>query len=256
MPVFTDGRLRPRLDAVADGPAGGGPRARLPGRDRRGPARPDRARRATTATTAARSASPAARPRPTMPTPAATALREANEEVGLDARRRGRPGRRPARRGLHPGQRLPDHAGPRRRRAARRRSSANPAEVARILTPPVARVPAGRPDRDRRADDRRLAAPLRRLPDRRASTSGARRPGSSASSGAVLGARRRLVRLAARRVAERLRAGRPREVALAALTTGASPRPERDATRRPRGAADRSASSGPASSTTNARMWP
>ena len=58
----------------------------------------------------------------------------------------------------------------------------NPAEVARILTPPVDAFLPDAADRDRRADDRRLAAPLRRLPDRRASTSGARPPGSSASS--------------------------------------------------------------------------
>ena len=70
---------------------------------------------------------------------AATALREAAEEVGLDADAAGRPGRRAARPVLDPGQRLRGDPGRRRRRPAGRPWSPSPAEVARIVEPPVAR---------------------------------------------------------------------------------------------------------------------
>ena len=53
--------------------------------------------------------------------------------------------------------------------AARRpRLAPSPAEVARILQPSVAALPARRSVRDRRADGRRLADPLRRVSGRRA----------------------------------------------------------------------------------------
>ena len=54
--------------------------------------------------------------------------------------------------------------------------SASPDEVAAIVEAPLVGVPARRPDRDRRAGSRRVADPLRRLPDRRAPRLGRDRP--------------------------------------------------------------------------------
>ncbi len=105
----------------------------------------------------------------------ATALREAAEEIALDAVAAGLARRRPARPVLDPGQRLRGHAGP-RRRAPPAGPRASPAEVARIVEPPVDRFLPGRPGRDRRADDPRLAAPLRRVRRRRALGVGRDRP--------------------------------------------------------------------------------
>ena len=133
MPVFTDGRLRPRLDADRDRPAGRGPRPRLPGRRRRRPARPDRARQLRRPPQR-RGQLPGRQGRGRVtPIAAATALREAARGDRRSTRTPPASGSSAARRRFYPGQRLPDHAGRRRRRrppTARRRI---PAEVARIL---------------------------------------------------------------------------------------------------------------------------
>ena len=105
----------------------------------------------------------------------ATALREANEEVGLD----------PVAAGVRVLGRLDEVFIPLSDfritpivAVAERTPvlAANPAEVARILTAPVTAVPAGRGPRDRRADRQRLAAPLQRLPHRRLPCLGRDRP--------------------------------------------------------------------------------
>ncbi len=75
----------------------------------------------------------------------ATALREAREEVGLDVDDAGVRVVGRARRGLHPGERLPDHADRGGRRSGARSSAANLDEVARILTPPVSAFLPGAP---------------------------------------------------------------------------------------------------------------
>ena len=108
----------------------------------------------------------------------ATALREADEEIGLDLRaadvrvvgRLDEPS--------HPGQRA--SASPRwsRSPAIGRRSSGRPAEVARIVEAPTGRgVPAGRPDRRARPRTvRALAAPRRGRAGRRPAGVGGHRP--------------------------------------------------------------------------------
>ena len=70
---------------------------------------------------------------------AATALREAAEEIALDADAAGRPDRRPARPVLDPGQRLRGHARSWPSPRAGPTLTASPAEVARIVEPPMAR---------------------------------------------------------------------------------------------------------------------
>ena len=128
---------------------------------------------------------PAARPSRGDADIAATALREAAEEVGLDAEAAGVRVVGLLERFWIPVSDFdvtPVVAVADRRPGARRLSGRGRPDRRAAGRP----VPARGPDRDRRADDPRLAAPLRRLPrSSGAGPSGARPPGSSASSGAL-----------------------------------------------------------------------
>ena len=139
-----------------------------------------------TAITAARSASRAARPSRMMPTSRRPRCARRPRRSALDPAAAGRPRRRRARAVLDPGQRLRGHAGRRARRAA-----ARPGRLTRPRSPGSSsrrsRVPAGRADRDRRADDPRLAAPLRRLRGRRPVGLGRDRADPEPARGALLG---------------------------------------------------------------------
>ena len=163
-------------------PAGGGPRPALPRRRWRGSTRPHRAgdlRRPPQrgGELPRRQGRSRRRRRPGDRTPGSG--RGGRSRCG---RRRG-PGRRRARAGVDPGQRLQDrrrswrspHGGP--------TLTADPAEVARILEPPVARLPAGAP-RSRSSSGRSATGrSATAATGSTACTSGARRPASSASWG-------------------------------------------------------------------------
>ena len=170
-----------------------------------------------------------------------------------------------ARRGLDPGQRLPDHAGRRGRGAppdaAPRSRPRSPGSSSRR----VGGVPARRPDRDRRADDPRLAAALRRLPGRRAPRLGRDRPDPRPAR-RVLGREARPAGRATARIGSaRLvaRRGSPASGRAAGSAGPAEARPRRRARAR-RPSARRAAPSmtaairdrpAPANSTTIARIW-
>ena len=167
MPVFTDGRLRPRLTPTATARPAAVLVLVFPMPRRRGPARPDRAVQLRRPPQRRGQLSRVARPSRGRRRRGATALREAAEEIGLDA---GRPPASGSSAGsTRSASRSATSGSPRSSAVAAREPvlHAAPAEVARILTPPVDAFLPGRPDRDGRADDRRLADPLRRLPDRR-----------------------------------------------------------------------------------------
>jgi hypothetical protein len=165
MPVFTDGRLRPRLRPSATAR----PAAVLVLLFRtrgRAPDRPDRAaelrrppqRRGQLPGRQGRARRRRSRPRPRSARPPRRSASTRSGRASASSARSARSSSRSATSGSR-----------RSSRVAGRAPSPDPerAEVAGSSTPrstPSCR----RPDRDRRADDRRLAAPLRRLPDRRA----------------------------------------------------------------------------------------
>ena len=144
MPVFTDDRLRPRFDAERR-PLVRRQCSRCSSPTPAGAARIVLTERLTYDGHHSGEVSlPGGKAEPADAGPAETALREAAEEVGLDAARAGVRIVGAPRRGLHPGQRLPDHPS---RRCRRPPATLTP-EPGRGRPHPRAarrRVPAGAP---------------------------------------------------------------------------------------------------------------
>ena len=185
--------------------SGARPALARPGRDI-GPARPAVLRPDRPGRRAGRSARPTPRPRSSSPSAStATATTRARSRFpaggragGRRRRRRPRSARRARRSASTPRPPASASSASSRRSGSRSATSgsrrswrsprAAPSSCAvagrgrRILEAPLDAFLPDAPIEIVERDDPRLAAPLRRLPDRRASTSGARPPGSSASS--------------------------------------------------------------------------